>query len=104
MFSGILEMHRRCPDCDYDFYPEPGFYLGSMVAAYFIGAFSVVPTVVGLWYFGRQELSPVAWIGIPCLQILMFTPFLLRVSKAAWLNAEYRITRQLDGGGSVGKK
>lgn len=97
MFSGFLEMNRRCPSCDYDFFPENGFYLGSIIAAYFIGAFSVLPTVVGLWYWGREELSPVAWIGIPCLQVMFLTPWLLRVSKAAWLHTEFRITRKLDG-------
>lgn len=96
MHRGFLEMNRRCPGCGYDFFPEDGFYLGAMVAAYFIGAFSVVPTVVGLWYWGRDELSPVVWVGIPCLQIIVMAPWLLRLARSAWLHAEFRITRRLN--------
>jgi uncharacterized protein (DUF983 family) len=28
--QGLLDIRRRCPVCDYNFHPEPGFYLGAM--------------------------------------------------------------------------
>jgi uncharacterized protein (DUF983 family) len=95
VFSGILEMHRSCPECDYNFYPEQGFYLGAMVVSYFACTVSVIPTFLLMWLYGKENLSPLSWVLIPCAQIAILSPILLRLSKVGWLHLEFTITEKL---------
>lgn len=75
--------------------PEPGFYLGAMMASYFVGGFSAIPTLLAVKFFA-DELMP--WlILIPSLQIAITMPIILRYSRVIWLHIEYSITDRLDG-------
>jgi hypothetical protein len=87
-------MNRRCPECDLDFEPESGYYLGAIVIGYFVGAFSVVPTVVLLFF---QLKEPFPWIVIiPSLQVAIEGPLLFRYAKLGWLHLEFRLRDKFD--------
>src|SRR4051812_29342901 len=55
VFSGIYPMNELCPKCQFKFEKEPGYFLGSVIAAYFICAFSLVPTLVLLFFVFNAE-------------------------------------------------
>ena len=95
VFRGIYAMNKTCPACGFRFEKEPGYFLGALVAAYFIGAFTVVPTIVVTVFVLRMELSKALGIGIA--QCLICHPFLFRYSKLTWLYVEGRMTQLLDG-------
>ena len=53
-----------------------------------------MPTVVlGLWVF---ELPFGVLMLIAGLQVLLLNPVIFRISRLAWIHAEYRITRNLN--------
>ncbi|MEL6718022.1 MAG: DUF983 domain-containing protein, partial [Bacteroidota bacterium] len=35
-FQKPFEMHERCPNCNFNNFPEPGFYYGAMFMSYII--------------------------------------------------------------------
>jgi|GEM_PF-4314640 len=39
-------MNTRCLNCNLTFEKESGYFLGALVFAYFIGAFSLIPTLI----------------------------------------------------------
>ena len=83
-------MNPRCPACGLVFEKEAGYFLGAMVASYLIGAFSLVPLLVGGLFLLRWELPWVLGIGIA--QILILHPILFRYSRLAWIFAESKMT------------
>jgi uncharacterized protein (DUF983 family) len=93
VFSGIYKMNTRCPACGLVFEKEQGYFLGALVFAYFIGVFSVIPTIIiGIFILGLS-ISEVIGFGIG--QMLFLHPFLFRYSRLTWLFIETRMTQSL---------
>ena len=95
VFSGFYAMNSHCAECGLKFEKEPGFFLGAMLAAYFIGAFSLVPTVIILFFVMKVQLGTLITVGV--LQTLILQSFLFRYSRLTWLFVERRMTISLDG-------
>jgi hypothetical protein len=93
VFSGIYSMNSVCPGCGFKFEKEPGYFLGSVIAAYFICAFALVPTLVLLFFVFQLEPFWIVVIGI--LQIMAMHPFLYRYSRLMWLFVENKMTSKL---------
>ena len=93
VFRGFFSMNRACSECGRVFEKEPGYFLGASVAAYFIGAFSLVPTLVICLLILKLDIVPTLAIGTT--QMLILTPFLWRFSRLVWLYAERRMTQRL---------
>lgn len=95
VFLGIYKMNASCPHCGVVFEKEPGYFMGAVIAAYFIGAFSVVPTIIICIFILQLDL--LFSLGMGCAQIIALHPFLYRYSKLAWIFIENRMTDLLDG-------
>lgn len=93
IFKGLLRMHSCCPNCGQRYEKEPGFFLGASVAAYFLGTFSIVPTMIICFMILKMDIFPVLAIGTT--QILLLTPLLYRFSRLLWLHTEHKMTRRL---------
>ena len=90
VFRAFLLMNKNCPSCGKAFERESGYFLGASVAAYFLGAFSLVPTlVISLLLLHLDVFTTVAFGTV---QILLLTPFLFRYSRLIWLHVERRMT------------
>lgn len=87
-------MNKSCPSCGQVFEKEPGFFLGASIAAYFLGAFSLVPTLIVCLLILKMELLPMLLIGIA--QLLILTPALWRFSRLTWLYVERRMSKALE--------
>lgn len=95
VYDGIMTVARRCSECGYDYHPEEGFYLGAMVASYFLGAGIASIAVVAIRFSG-MEIMP--WIVvIPIAITVVLVPFILRYSRIVWLHVDHAITNRLDG-------
>ena len=95
VFSSFFSMYPRCPECKYLYEREPGYFLGATIAAYFLGAFSVIPTLVISIFIAQLEIGQA--VGISIAQILILTPLLFRFSRLIWLYVERRMTLSFDG-------
>jgi uncharacterized protein (DUF983 family) len=87
-----FSMYRRCPVCDYDYFPESGFYLGAMMVPFFFGALTTVPFAILLKVMGFEMTELVTVLAIFYAVIV---GSLLYYARAIWLHLEYRISRRI---------
>jgi len=83
-FKKSFEMHDRCTHCDLNFYPEPGYYYGSMFISYVWMGFFCLAFVMGLhWILGYSQR--VAFTALSIFVAINFV-FIFRVSRVMWIN------------------
>ena len=82
-------MNQKCPGCNTPFEKEAGYFVGAMIAAYFLGILLVAPTLI-MSLFVFQLSIPLA-ITIGVIQLLVMTPVLFRFSRLLWIQLEYRL-------------
>lgn len=84
-FQDITGMPDRCPNCNQNYMPEPGFYYGAMFVSYVIwGFFCVIFGGVSIIYFGLSvNQTTLLLIAISAI----FFIWLFRISRAIWFNA-----------------
>ena len=83
-FNHPFEMHERCPKCDANFEPEPGFYYGAMFVSYILSSFLFLGMAMLLhWVIG---LSLEASFGILIAFGLFIFVWWFRFARAFWLN------------------
>jgi hypothetical protein len=83
-------MNHKCPSCGGVFEKEPGYFMGAMIAAYFLGILLVTPTLVICLFGMEMETAPAITIG--AVQLLIMTPILFRFSRLMWIQIEYQLT------------
>ena len=87
--SRPFDMHRTCPACGLDYWPEPGFYYGAMFLSYIVFSFPCLFFVFALhWLLGVSLPASMFWlIAVAGLGFV----YVFRVSRALWLamNAKY---------------
>jgi uncharacterized protein (DUF983 family) len=79
-----FEMYDRCPKCDANYYPEPGFYYGAMFMSYILSIFIILGFVMLLHWV--LELSLMASFGWLMVLVTVFFVWWFRFSRAFWLN------------------
>jgi uncharacterized protein (DUF983 family) len=94
ILKGIFAMHDRCPHCDYNLYPEPGFYLGAMVVGFLLTDILIVPPLIVMKIMNVD-------IGILCtvpfIEFIFIGSFLMFYSRILWLHIEHKMTSGLEG-------
>ncbi|MFK7933730.1 MAG: DUF983 domain-containing protein [Saprospiraceae bacterium] len=87
-------MHERCPDCDLNFEPEPGFYFGALIISYGLSSWMLlVPTLVLVLIYDWSVNAGMAFaIGLAALTYLT----ILRVSRSLYLHASMRYDKSLE--------
>lgn len=92
VFAGVLSMNKVCNECGWTYARESGFFVGSMIVSYVVGAVCVIPTVILLYF---NDADPLWIIAGPCLQLTFMAPLLYRFSRLLWIHMEYRVTQHL---------
>ncbi|MBP7272970.1 MAG: DUF983 domain-containing protein [Saprospiraceae bacterium] len=83
-FKQPFDMNEECPKCGLNFFPEPGYYFGSMFISYiWTGMFSVLVVVLLHWVLGLS--LDMSFLILVLLMALMFV-WIFRVSRAIWIN------------------
>jgi uncharacterized protein (DUF983 family) len=87
IFSGSLEMNRRCPVCQLSFQREPGYFLGAMYISY-----PLATLILGVFFFIGLMLLPdwgYHWILLlAMIPFLPFVPWIFRMSRVLWIHFE----------------
>ena len=79
-------MHKKCPVCDLNFEPEPGFYYGAMFISYAVSvAIAIVSGVVLYVFFDDPDM----WVYFATVLTLtlLLTPASYRYSRSTMLHA-----------------
>ena len=87
IFTGLFDMHSRCPQCQLPFRREEGFWLGAMYVSYALAVALLVPL-----FFLFQWLLP-NWPGLlvaflATLPYIPLTPIIFRYSRVLWIYFE----------------
>jgi len=83
-FQKSFDMPPRCPVCQLNYFPEPGFYWGAMFVSYIIwGWMSVIFGGAGIIFLG---LSVNQATGILILVSAIFFVWLFRISRSVWIH------------------
>ncbi|NNL16620.1 MAG: DUF983 domain-containing protein [Flavobacteriaceae bacterium] len=84
LLSDTLKMNERCSNCKTKYKIEPSFFYGSMYVSYGVGiAFAVAAFVISYMFIGTDKFTSfLAIIGT----LIIFLPFILRLSRNIWIN------------------
>ncbi len=93
VFRSFLSMNRECPSCGIAFEKESGYFIGAMIASYFLGVFLAFPVLLGLIFFARAGTA--LSIGATAVLILLLQPLLFRYSRLLWIQIEHRLTKAI---------
>lgn len=79
-----FDMLDRCPSCDLNYSPEPGYYYGAMFISYIWTAwFSLISVAIFHWYL---HWSTDAALGMLALFMTINFVYVFRVSRLMWIN------------------
>lgn len=87
-FNRPFEMYDRCPLCNANYEPEPGFYYGAMFISYIFSGFILLAfTMVLHWVLGLSLTASFFWV---IALVAVFFVWWFRFSRAFWLNLMVR--------------
>lgn len=83
-FVKPFDMLQRCPKCDLDYFPEPGYYYGAMFISYvWTGWFGLMFAGTFRWGLG-WSIDAALWMLIIFMAINYI--YIFRISRLMWLN------------------
>ncbi|HOY04525.1 MAG TPA: DUF983 domain-containing protein [Saprospiraceae bacterium] len=83
-FVKSFDMLQRCPKCDLNYFPEPGYYYGAMFISYiWTGWFSLVFVAIFKWGLGWSINEA---FGVLILFLAVNFVYIFRISRLMWLN------------------
>jgi hypothetical protein len=83
-FKKSFDMYQHCPKCDLDYFPEPGFYYGSMFISYiWTGWMSLLIVALLNWWLGFSQIA--AFVVLFFFLLINFV-YIFRISRLMWLN------------------
>jgi uncharacterized protein (DUF983 family) len=94
ILKGLFAMHDRCPNCDYNLYPEPGFYLGAMVVGFLLTDILIVPPIIVMKI---MNVDTDILVTVPFIEFAVIGTFLIFYSRVLWLHIEHKMTSNLEG-------
>ncbi len=89
-----FSIRARCPHCNYDFYPEPGFYVGAIAVGFLISAMTTIPPLIVLKIL-NVDINLL--IAFPFAEFIFIGTFLMIYCRIIWLHLQYRMTDHLNG-------
>lgn len=79
-----FDMLERCPQCDLNYFPEPGYYYGAMYISYVWTGFVFLFFVALLhWIIGLSQNATYVVLGI---FIAVNFVYIFRISRLMWIN------------------
>jgi len=84
-YTRFSAMHDSCPCCKQAYEPEPGFYYGAMYVSYAITT-AITISILAALYVLLDEITLAWFLGALVGALLLFFPFIFRMSRAIWIN------------------
>ncbi|GGG50929.1 DUF983 domain-containing protein [Bizionia arctica] len=83
----IPKMNNKCPECNYKFEREVGFFFGAMFVSYALAAAQMITSLVVFWYF--IDLSPLRVFAIIGVLAFLLSTFNFKLSRSIWIYLFY---------------
>lgn len=87
-FVRPFDMLQRCPKCDLNYFPEPGFYYGSMFISYGWTAWFCL-LFVAFFHWFLEYSQTVAFSLLTVFLVVNFV-YIFRISRLMWLNIQVK--------------
>jgi len=84
-YTNFSKMPGACPCCNQSFEPEVGFYYGAMYVSYALTTALLIAILVALHVL-LEEVTMLSFLGSLAVALLLFLPFIFRMSRAIWIN------------------
>ena len=89
LFSGLISMPERCPECGMYYEREHGYFAGAMAISYGLAVTLIAVLFFGLLWLTRWSLE---WVLLGSgVAFLPLAPFCLRYARALWIHLDRRI-------------
>ena len=83
-FAKPFDMYKQCPNCQLNYWPEPGYYYGAMFLSYIFTAWFCLGFIAFFhWVLGWSTGASFALLILVC--IIGFV-YLFRLARSMWLN------------------
>src|SRR5690606_16532083 len=82
MFRAPFRMHRRCPDCNLDLEPEPGYYIGAFYVNYLLGLGFLSPLVAWMIW---ADYGPFTIFGACVAGLAVLSPLVFSYARVIWI-------------------
>ena len=85
----FMKMNEECPVCGQKTEIEQGFYYGTGYVSYALTVAFSVSTFVAWWILIGMSVDDNRvfwWLGINAFLMLIFQPYLMRLSRTIWLS------------------
>lgn len=84
MYSGLLTMYDRCPQCGHEFEREPGFFQGAMYVSWLssVGLFATLALLST--FLLAPHIGAFAAFAVAIVVYLPTVPMLYRYSRVIW--------------------
>lgn len=87
-FVKPFDMLERCPKCNLNYFPEPGYYYGAMFISYIIsGWFCLI--FVGFLVWVLDYSQTVAFTLLSIFLVINFV-YIFRISRLIWINVNVK--------------
>jgi hypothetical protein len=83
-FRRLTEMNQKCLNCNYNFFPENGFYWGAMFVSYGLASLEGLMVIFACFWYGNDLFDYANLMIIIAFMIILF-PFNFRLSRIIWL-------------------
>lgn len=82
------KMNDRCPNCNYKFEREVGFFFGAMFVSYALAAGEMIAILVLLWYL--LDISPLHVFFTVVVVAIIASTLNFRLSRTIWIYMFYK--------------
>jgi len=79
------KMHEECPNCQANFYPEPGFYFGASYFSYALNVALMVTVLVATFVL-VEEPTLVQLLSFIIIPMILLIPLTFRIARALMLH------------------
>jgi hypothetical protein len=83
-FLRLTEMNQKCLICNYNFFPENGFYWGAMFVSYGLASLEGFLVILACFWYGNELFDYTNLVIIIAFMVILF-PFNFRLSRIIWL-------------------
>jgi len=88
VFAGLTAMHERCPECGHRFEREPGYFLGSLYASYFL-SIPLLGLLFALLYWLDVFPWPAEYVVLAAaVPYLLLMPAVVRYARVIWMHID----------------
>jgi uncharacterized protein (DUF983 family) len=84
----IPKMNPSCPECNFKFEKETGFFFGAMFVSYALAVGQMILSLIVFWAF--IDLSPLKVFLIIALTAFLLATINYRISRAIWIYLFYK--------------